>query len=291
MPALTQAQVETWVEDFMDAMQAPPDWKKLQEMMNKRCTVEMPNEPKAKKFEDFKKKCEPFFASFKSAKRTIPKGAKPIIVNAKKDEVEVIYPEQCLFTWTSGLSETYQNCTLASGDKSKIFIYNRVMINAKGECTYFQPVFSNNDFKGADRAEDTDSLLNQIYDDFTPANERFSSDDLKVEFPVVGKMDKAQMFDLLSKFGGCQRELMKGCPPVNMSTGKDEIFEGIVGVNYKFKWDKSLNDTFKLELADGADVVLRSYDCIKIKSGKVISFAPHFDAQANIKPAGKSGAA
>lgn len=290
MPALTQAQVETWVEDFMEAMQSPPDWKKLQDMMNKRCTVEMPNEPKAKKFEDFKKKCEPFFASFKAAKRTIPKGAKPIIVNAKKDEVEVIYPEQCLFTWTAGLAENYPNCTLASGDKSKIFIYNRVLLNAKGECTYFQPVFSNNDFKGADRAEDTDSLLNQIYDNFTPANERFA-DDMKIEFPVVGKMEKAQMFDLLAKFQGCKRELMKGCPPVNMSTGKDEIFEGIVGVNYKFKWSASLNDSFKLELADGADVVLSSYDCIKIKGGKVITFAPHFDASTNIKPAGKSGAA
>ena len=40
-----------------------------------------------------------------------------------------------------------------------------------------------------------------------------------------------------------------------------------------------------------ADVVLSSYDCLKIKSGKVISFAPHFDPAANIKPAGKSGAA
>ena len=29
MPALTEAQVATWVEDFMDAMQSPPDWKRL----------------------------------------------------------------------------------------------------------------------------------------------------------------------------------------------------------------------------------------------------------------------
>jgi len=191
MPPLSQAQVETWVEDFMEvsspprpsfclmgsclrypavlllqfptalatlllnltlsslsqAMQSPPDWKKLQEMMNKRCTVEMPDEPKAKKFEDWKKKAEPFFASFKSAKRTMPKGTKPIIVQSKKDEVEVIYAEQCKFTWTKGLEESYPNCTIASGDKAKIFIYNRVLINGKGEGTWFQPVFSKNDFK------------------------------------------------------------------------------------------------------------------------------------------------
>ena len=51
-----------------------------------------------------------------------------------------------------------------------------------------------------------------------------------------------------------------------------------------------LNEAFKLELADGADVTLTSYDCLKIKAGKVISFAPHFDPAAHIKPAGKSGA-
>jgi len=290
MPALTETQVQTWVEDFLEAMQAPPDWKKLQDLMNKRCTVEMPNEPKCKKFEDWKKKAEPLLAAFKSAKRVMPKGTKPIIVHAKKDEVEVIYPEQCTFTWTKGLEEAYPNCTIASGDKSKIFIYNRVLLNAKGECTYYQPVFSNNDFKGADRAEDTDSLLDQIYQDFTPGNARFA-DDMKVEFPVVGKMEKDGMFELFSKFGDCKRSMMKGCPPVNMSTGKDEIYEGIVPAQYSFKWNAALNETFKLELADGADVVLSSYDCLKIKAGKVISFAPHFDPAANIKPAGKSGAA
>merc|ERR1712216_570015 len=96
-------------------------------------------------------------------------------------------------------SPAYPNCTLASGDKSKIFIYNRVLLNAKGECNYFQPVFSSNDFKGADRAEDTDSLLDQIYQEFNAGNARFA-DDMKVEFPVVGKTDKAGMFDLFSKF-------------------------------------------------------------------------------------------
>jgi len=290
MPPLTEPQVSAWIDDYLEAMSSPPDWKKLQELFNKRCTVEMPGEPKAKKFEDWKKKCEPLLASFKNAKRAMPKGTKPIIVQAKKDEVEVIFPEQCLFTWTQGLSERYPNCTIASGDKSKIFIYNRLILNAKNECSWLQPVFSANDFKGADRAEDTDSLLDQIYQDFTPGNARFA-DEMQVEFPVAGKMDKAGMFDLFSKFGGCQRSMMKGCVPVNMSTGKDEVFEGIVPAVYAFKWNAALNEKLKLELADGADVVLNSYDCIKIKSGKVISFAPHFDAQLNIKPAGKSGAA
>jgi len=289
MAPLSQAQVDTWVEDFMEAMQAPCDWKKLQELMNKRCTVEMPDEPKCKKFEDWKKKAEPFFNAFKAAKRTMPKGTRPIIVQSKKDEVEVIYAEQVKFTWTKGLEETYPNCTIVSGDKAKIFIYNRVLINGKGEGTWFQPVFSKNDFKMVDREEDKDSLLDQIYEDFTATNERFA-DDMKVEFPVAGKMDKTQMFNLLSQFGDVTRSMMKGCPPVNMSTGKDEIFEGIVPAQYSFKWNTALNDTFKLELAHGADVVLSSYDCLKIQKGKVISFAPHFDAQVNIKPAGKSRA-
>ena len=62
---MTQTQVETWCDDFLEAMQSPPDWKRLQELFNKRCTVEMPGEPKAKKFEDWKKKAEPFLAGFK----------------------------------------------------------------------------------------------------------------------------------------------------------------------------------------------------------------------------------
>ena len=98
------------------------------------------------------------------------------------------------------------------------------------------------------------------------------------------------MFNLFSQFGDVTRSMMKGCPPVNMSTGKEEIFVGIVPAQHSFKWNTALNDTFKLELAHGADVVLSSYDCLQIQKGKVISFAPHFDAQVNIKLAGKSGA-
>ena len=286
----TEEQVKEWVDDYVDAMTAPTDWKKLEELMHKRCTVEMPDEPKCKKFDDFKKKNESFFASFKNAKRTVPKGIKPIIVAAKKDEVEVIFPEQCLFTWTKELSEGYQNCTRASGEKSKIFIYTRMIINSKKECSWLQTLFSKNDFKGADRSEDNDSLLHQIYEEFKATNDRFA-DDMQVEFPVAGKMDKAQMFELFSKFGDCKRQMMKGCPPVQMSTGKDDISECIVACTYSFKWNTALNDVFKLELADGADVVLSSYDCLKIKAGKVVTFAPHFDPSLNIKPAGKSGAA
>lgn len=289
MPALTEPAVQTWVEDYLEAVSAPPDWKRLQELFNKRCTVEMPGEPKAKKFEDWKKKAEPFLAGFKNAKRSIPKGAKPIVVQAKKEEVEVIFPEQCMFTWTKTLEEIYPNVSIASGEKTKIFIYNRLILNAKGECTYLQPVFSSNDYKGADRAEDTDSLLDQISAELKPENERLV-DDMKIEFPVVGKMDKAAMFELLGKMSGLQRSMQKGCVPVNMSTGKDEVFEGIIPCVWSFKWSAPLNEAFKLELADGADVTLTSYDCLKIKAGKVISFAPHFDPAAHIKPAGKSGA-
>lgn len=287
---MTESQVETWCDDFLEAMQSPPDWKRLQELFNKRCTVEMPGEPKAKKFEDWKKKAEPFLAGFKNAKRAMPKGTKPIIVQGKKDEVEVIFPEQCTFTWTKTLEEIYPNVSIASGEKTKIFIYNRVLLNSKSECSFYQAVFSPSDYKGADRAEDKDSLLDQIFESFTPANERFS-EEIKVEFPVAGKMDKTQMFELFGKFGAVQRSMMKGCVPVNMSTGKDEVFEGVIPAVYNFKWSAALNEVFKLELADGADVQLTSFDCIKIKAGKVIAYAPHFDAENNIKPAGKSGAA
>jgi len=61
-----------------------------------------------------------------------------------------------------------------------------------------------------------------------------------------------------------------------------------------------LNDTLMLELADGADLVLSSYDCrvvlsshdcLQIKQGTVIPFSPHVDVQVNIKPVGQSRAA
>jgi len=41
-------------------------------------------------------------------------------------------------------------------------------------------------------------------------------------------------------------------------------------VSYKFKWDTSLNEMFKTNFTDFADVELRSYDSLKIKAGKVI---------------------
>ena len=47
----------------------------------------MPGDAKCKKFDDFKKKKKQILASFKGAKRTVPKGAKPIIVQSKKDDV------------------------------------------------------------------------------------------------------------------------------------------------------------------------------------------------------------
>jgi hypothetical protein len=59
-------------------------WRFLEEW---RPTPSLPGEPKCKKFDDFKKKKKKFLASFKGAKRTVPKGAKPIIVQSKKDDV------------------------------------------------------------------------------------------------------------------------------------------------------------------------------------------------------------
>ena len=69
-----------------------------------RDQVEMPGEPKYKKFEDWQKKGTVYYNSFKGAKRTIPEGAAPIIMppSGKKDEYEVIVPEHTLFEWNSG---------------------------------------------------------------------------------------------------------------------------------------------------------------------------------------------
>ena len=104
---LSDAEIKGWLEEFMDAMSAPVDFGRLKNLMSKRVTVEMPGEPKCKKFEDFEKKCAPFFNSFKSSKRSIPKGASIISVPAKKDGGNMIVPEICHFNWTKELAETY----------------------------------------------------------------------------------------------------------------------------------------------------------------------------------------
>merc|ERR1712216_598777 len=107
---LTSEQVNEWVCKFLVATSggggATPatDWKTLQDLFSKRSSVEMPGEPKYKKFEDWQKKGTVYYNSFKGAKRTIPEGAAPIIMppSGKKDEYEVIVPEHTLFEWNSG---------------------------------------------------------------------------------------------------------------------------------------------------------------------------------------------
>eukprot|EP00960_Hanusia_phi_P043219 755938-Hanusia_phi.AAC.5 len=294
MAALTQAQVKSWVDDLLEGLASPVDWTKLQKLMSKRVTVEMPGEPKAKKFEDWKKKSEPFYDCFKNAKRTVPKNAQAIFVRSKKDEIEVICPEVCSFVWTSALQEMYPQVTLAPGDKSRIFGYLRFKLSGKSECSWFAPLFSPTDFKQESRADDDDSFLHKLYLQWNEGVEKIQDslgEEIKAEFPTVGKVDKSGMMEILALFKDCKRSFMPGCHPVMMAIGKDDTSEGIVPVIYTFKWSAALNDKFKLQLADNAEVELRSYDCVTVKNNKVISFAPHFDPETNIKPVGKSGGA
>jgi len=290
--AMSESDVKAWADEFLDAMSAPVDWTRLQNLMSKRCTVEMPNEPKCKKFEDFQKKNAEFLNWFKGSKRAVPKGANIIVVPAKKDEVDVIVPEQCKFTWTKDLGERYPNVNMASGDKAKVIIYNRLKLNAKKECTWFSPLFFHGDFKNQDRAEDDDTAVHKMYQalDAGTADE-LMGEEIKAEMPVAGKMNKEQLLQVFANFKECKRTVVPGLAPVSLPTGKDEIHEAIMPCAYQFKWAASLNELFKVEIADGSEVELRSYDQLTIKSGKLIGFQGFFDPATCIKPVKKSGAA
>lgn len=286
MPAVAQAELQNWTEDFLDAMAAPSDWTKLKALMSKRVTVEMPNEPKIKKFEDWEKKCKDFWKNFKNAKRAIPKGVNMGVMPGKKDETEIVIPELVSFTYTKELQEMYPNVNLASGEKAKVFIYNKLTLNSKKEATDLKPIFTPTGFLNNDRNFDDDGFVDMLYKDW---KEEKLGEEVKCSFPGNPKMDKAGLLATLAKFKDCERTLVKGCPTVSMPTGKDDISECMAHVNYKVKWDASLNEMFKTELADGAEVEFKSFDTLKVKANKVIEFHMLFDPASSIKPAGKSG--
>jgi len=290
--AMSESDVKAWAEEFLDAMSAPVDWGRLKNLMSKRCTVEMPNEPKCKKFEDYEKKYAEFLGWFKGAKRSMPKGSNIMIVPAKKDELDVIVPELCKFNWTKELGEQYPNVNMASGEKAKIMIYNRFKLNGKKEATWYSPLFFHGDFKNQDRAEDDDTFAHKFYQAWNAgAHADMMGDEVKAELPVAGKMNKEQMLQVYATFKECTRSTVPGLSPVLVPTGKDEVSEGVMPAVYKFKWAASLNDLFKVEIAEDADVELRSFDMLTVKAGKLIGFQAFFDPAACIKPIKKSGAA
>jgi len=289
---LSDAEIKGWLEEFMDAMSAPVDFGRLKTLMSKRVTVEMPNEPKCKKFEDWEKKAAPFLNSFKSSKRAIPKGASIIAVPAKKDEVDVIVPEICKFNWTKELTEAYPNVNLSSGEKAKITIYNRLKLNSKKECVWYAPLFAPAEFKNQDRAEDDDTFGFKLAQAFNAGTvDTLLGEEVKAEMPAAGKMNKEQMMAVYAQFKEAKRGAVANVPAVHAVTGKDDITEAIFPMVAAFKWSASLNELFKVELAEDAEVELRSYDTLQIKGGKLIGLQSFFDPATCIKPVKKSGAA
>mmetsp|Transcript_7864 Transcript_7864/g.23665 ORF Transcript_7864/g.23665 Transcript_7864/m.23665 type:complete len:296 (-) Transcript_7864:134-1021(-) len=292
MPPLTPAQVTSWIGDFHEACAAPTDWAKLKNLMSKRVTVEMPNEPKCKKFEDWEKKAKDVFAAYKSAKRTTPKGAPTVVLPAKKEEVDCITPQLCAFVWTKDLGEMYPSVNLSNGDKAKIIIYDRYTLSGKNECSWYSPLFNPIDFKAADRSDDDDSWIHTLYKainegDADKLAAKFLAENLVVEYPGLPKMNKDQWIELSKNFKGQTHDLF--LPPVLGAPDKDGIQEGVAAVTRKFKWSAALNEMFKVEFAEDAAVEIKAYDNLKVKDGKLLSLTPAFHPALNIKAAGGKG--
>lgn len=257
----------------------------------------MPGEPKLKKFEDWQKKATIYYNSFKNAKRTIPEGAEPIIVPGKKDTVQVIVPEQTLFEWNAGSTLAFAGTGITNTNKAKVPVYHRFTLSSKSECSWYSPVYAVSDFRLEDAAyEDDAKEVSKLYADWTEEHPLWASEEVQVEWPVAGKMDKAGLFALLKNFGDCKRTRMENCSPVAMPLLADKngtvLYDCIVPIIYEFTWTSALTDAFKRDIPDGTRVQLRSYDCLKVDRtgivaadfGKVISFAPHFDPEVNITP-------
>jgi len=275
------------VDDFHEACAAPPDFAKLKNLMSKRVTVENPGEPKCKKFEDWEKKYKDIYTSYKSAKRSVPKGAPIVAVPAKKEEVDCIAPHLCTFVWTKDLGEMYPQVNLSNGDKSKIMIYDRFTLGGKNECSWYAPLFNPIDFKNADRADDDDTWMHGLYRAMNEADgEKLSkllADNLVVEYPGQPKMNKDQWLEFRKQLKEVKHELYLA--PVLGIADKDGVSEGVAAVRRTFKWSASLNAVFKMELAEDAPVEIKAYDNVKVKDGKLVYLAPAFDPAVHIKPA------
>lgn len=287
---LSQPEVNAWVEEYLDALSAPADFNRLKPIMSKRVTVEMPLEPKIKKFEDWEKKCKDYYGSFKGAKRTVVKGAAVIAVPAKKDEVDVIIPHQCLFAWTKELGERYPNVNLASGEKAKILIYDQVKISNKSECSNLAPIFSPADFKNLERKDDEDNWGFKFLAGLQKGNFDIL-DDAMVFVTGGNKGTKDNFLETEKKISGVEYSMTTGLQPVLGQSDKDNVSEAIVPLTRSFKWADAYTEIFPgCNFAAGADVRMVSYELLQVKAGKVIHAQTHCDPATCIKPAGKSGA-
>ena len=287
---LSQPEVNAWHEEFLEAYAAPVDFGRLKAIMSKRLTVELPLEPKIKKFEDFEKKQGSVLAAYKSAKRALPKGAPIIACAAKKDEVDVIAPQQCNFVWTKDLGEMYPNVNLGAGEKAKIFIFDRFKLSSKKECSNFAPIFSPADFKGQDRKDDEDGWGWKLLKAFQAGDVAEMLDDALVFTAPGGKGDKAAYLEAEKKLGDVTYNMMQGLSPVITMADKDGNSEAIVPVARTFKWADGMTEQFPgNDFAAGAEVRMVSYEELTVKAGKVTKIRSHMDPATCIKPAGKSG--
>lgn len=238
---------------------------------------------------DWEKKQKDYLSSFKSAKRSLPKGAAAISCAAKKDEVEVIFPEQVLFTWTKELGERYPNVNLASGEKAKLMIYDRVKLNSKSECSDFIPLFSPADFKNLDRKDDEDNWGFKFLASMSAGFDIVSDQCIY----VVGgnKGTKDNLLESEKKIGTVSYAMTPNLMPVIGQADKDGVSDAIVPITRSFKWADGLTELFPgCNFVAGADVKMTSYEILSVKEGKVIKMQTHCDPATCIKPAGKSGA-
>lgn len=287
---LSQPEVNSWIEEFLDAMSAPADFERLKPLMSKRVSVHYPNEPTMKKFEDWEKKQKTFICSFKGAKRSIPKAGMAVTVAAKKDEVCVVFPEQILFTWTKELQEKFPNVNLGSGEKSKIQIFNTMKISSKKECSDYTPLFSTGDFKNVDRADDEDNWGFKFLNSLKEGSASLVSDEC-VFVSGGNKGTKDNFLEGEKALKDLQYSMTGTLQPVTGPADKDGNIDAIVPLTRTFKWADGLTERFPgCNFTAGAEVSMKSYEILTVKEGKVIKMSSHMDPATCIKPAGKSGA-
>jgi len=288
---LSQPEVNAWHEEFLEAYAAPVDFARLKGIMSKRLTVEMPLEPKIKKFEDFEKKQKDVLGAYKNAKRTLPKGAPIISCAAKKDEVDVVSPQLCQFVWTKELTEMYPNVNLGPGEKAKIMMFDRFKLSSKKECSNYSPVFSPADFKGQDRKDDEDGWGWKFLKALQAGEVADLIDDAAVFATAAGKATKDDFLASEKKFEGLSYAMINNLSPVITMPDKDGVSEAIIPLSRTFKWADSMTEAYPgNDFTAGAEVRMMSYEELTVKAGKVTKIHSYMDPATCIKPAGKSGA-
>jgi len=240
---------------------------------------------------DFEKKQGPVISAYKSAKRTLPKNAPVIACAAKKDEVDVISPQQCNFVWTKELCEQYPNVNLGPGEKAKIQMYDRFKLSSKKECSHYAPIFSPADFKGQDRKDDEDGWGWKLLKALQEGTAGDMIDDAAVVATAAGKANKEAFFENEKKLQDLSYSMIGTLQPVITMPDKDGVSEAIVPLARTFKWGDGMTEAFPgNDFAAGAEVRMVSYEELTVKAGKITKIHSHMDPATCIKPAGKSGA-